>query len=57
MSDPLPVDEAPAPGDTFIELRDGVPYIGTEPDGAAKDALGAYRAERDELVGTGTKPE
>lgn len=31
MTDKPPVDELPQPGDTFIELRDGVPYIGTQP--------------------------
>lgn len=29
-ADAVPVDEIPVPGDTFIEIRDGVPYIGTE---------------------------
>lgn len=36
MADAPPVDQAPEPGDTFIELRDGVPYIGTELEVSAK---------------------
>lgn len=31
MTDTPPADRAPQPGDTFIVLKGGVPYIGTEP--------------------------
>jgi hypothetical protein len=31
-ADPEPVDVEPEPGDTVIELRDGVPYIYTQPE-------------------------
>lgn len=34
MADFPPVDVEPEPGDTVIELRNGVPYIGTEPGAA-----------------------
>jgi hypothetical protein len=37
ITDLPPVDEAPEPGDGFLVLKDGVPYLGTEPVKAAAE--------------------
>lgn len=44
-----PVDQQPEPGDTFIELRDGVPWIGTEPHTKTAAVKAAWHFNPDEL--------